>query len=131
MPHSPRRRAQLEPIAALAAVLAVTTVLGIYAGVFTATTAQPSSAAPIEPTLQRVVHTLSNGGVVDPARLTDSVLAPVVPVQILLNVTLRTDEAQWTIGPTPPPEAARATRPVPVTVERTVTIGRIRVVVWT
>jgi len=130
MSHSSPRRGQVHPLAALVAVLAVTAVMGIYAGVFAETVpaTTPASAAP--ETLTRTVASVSTGGVVTPPRLTAATIAVIAPPTLSVNVTLRTTDTVWRVGPTPPPTAATAAQPVPVRTGDRVRPGRLRVEVW-
>jgi hypothetical protein len=128
MPHS-RARGQVEPLAALAAVLAVTAALTLYAGTLANAVSTTSDRAIAETTLQRVTATLESAGVIDPSRL--RVGHTTVPDGWDANLTLRANGTEWTRGPTPPSNADRATSHVsvrlsPMTIQR----GELRVVVW-
>lgn len=122
-------RAQVEPLAALAAVFAVCVGLALYAGVLSSVTPE-SSRDLAEPTLDRVHDRLSTGGVAVPDRL-DSARAG-GPEGYDLNLSLTADDDQWTVGPTPPPSAGdSASRSTGVRVAPgRVHPGRLRVVVW-
>lgn len=130
MSHSSPHNAQVEPLAALAAVLAVTAVFGIATGVFADSLPDRSESPPTETTLSRVVHTLSAGSVLEPQRLDPRRLAGTTPPGYRYHVTIRAGDRSWTIGPTPPSTAATAAEPVPVRVDDRVLPGRIRVVIW-
>lgn len=118
-------RGQTEPLAALVALLAVVAAVGAYATVYERTLPDPTAPTP-DPTLGRVAHTLTAGGVVHPSRLarTDA------PHGASLRVELRAANHTWRRGPTPPADAPAAARPVPVRVDGRVVLGRLRVVVW-
>lgn len=122
-------RAQVEPLAALAAVFAICVGLALYAGVLSSVT--PGTGRELaDPTLDRVHDRLSTGGVAVPERL-DAAQA-VGPDGYDLNVSLAADDRQWGVGPTPPPGAAdTASRSTGVRVTPgRVAPGRLRVVVW-
>jgi hypothetical protein len=122
-------RAQVEPLAALAAVFAVCVGLTLYAGVLSSVT--PGTSRDLaEPTLDRVHDRLSTGGVGVPARLDTAAHAG--PDGYDLNVSLTADDRRWTLGPSPPPGVAdTASRSTGVRVAAgRVRPGRLRVVVW-
>ncbi|MFB6103479.1 MAG: hypothetical protein ABEJ57_00140 [Halobacteriaceae archaeon] len=130
MSHSSPHRGQLHPLAALIAVIAVTTVLGLYAGVFADTIPNTPVRSPAPETLTRIVATTSTGGVLTPASLTPATIAGVTPPTLSVNVTLRTADQAWYVGPRPPRPAATAAIPVPVRTDTAIVPGRLRVVVW-
>lgn len=123
------RRAQVEPLAALAAVFAVCVGLALYAGVLSSVTPETSRDL-AGPTLDRVHDRLSTGGVGVPARL--DAAADAGPEGYDLNVSLAADDRRWTLGPNPPPGVDdTASRPTGVRVAAgRVHSGRLRVVVW-
>lgn len=122
-------RAQVEPLAALAAVFAVCVGLALYGGVLSSVIPETSRDL-AEPTLDRVHDRVSTGGVTVPERL-DSAQA-VGPEGYELNLSVMADDRRWVVGPTPPASAddtaSRATgvRVIPGRVDP----GRLRVVVW-
>ena len=122
-------RAQVEPLAALAAVFAVCVGLALYAGVLSSVT--PGTSRDLaDPTLDRAHDRLSTGGVAVPERL-DAAQA-VGPDGYGLNASLSADDRQWGVGPTPPPgvtDTASRSAGVRVAPGRVVP-GRLRVVVW-
>jgi hypothetical protein len=124
-------RAQVEPLAALAAVFAVTIGFGIYTGALGAAMPAPDETAPTRSALDAVAGAASDDtGVVTPDRLGTALDA--APGEHRVNATLTTAERRWTAGPpTPASSADRATRRVAVatTPDRT-RVGRLRVVLW-
>ncbi|MFC7134142.1 MULTISPECIES: DUF7285 family protein [Salinibaculum] len=122
-------RGQVEPLAALAAVLAVSAGLVIYADTLEeAVTPAPERETP-EVILDGVERTLEEAGVVDPARLESAMAA--LPSGWHGNLTLRAGGKQWSRGPTPPSDADRATARVSVRIAPAkVRPGQLRVVVW-
>lgn len=130
MPHSSPHKAQVEPVAALAAVLALTAVMGIATGVVGDAIPDRTESPPTDVTLTRIVQTLSSGSVLDPLRLTDDLLGIVAPHGYTLHVTIRVDDRIFTAGPSPPSDAPTSTRSVPVRLDRGVAPGRIQVVLW-
>jgi hypothetical protein len=122
-------RAQVEPLAALAAVFAVCVGLALYAGVLSSVTPETSRDL-AEPTLDRVHDHVSTGGVTVPGRL-DAATA-VGPEGYDLNLSVTADDRRWSVGPTPPASAAdTASRSAGVrTTPGRVEPGRLRVVVW-
>jgi hypothetical protein len=122
-------RAQTEPLAALAAVLAVTAGLTIYAGTLDRAVSPASDRRIAETTLQRVTTTIESTGVTEPSRLTAADDA--IPDGWHGNVTLRTDDRRWANGPRPPSDSDSATRRLSVRVSpMEIRPGRLRVVVW-
>jgi len=122
-------RAAVEPLAALAAVLAVGIGLSLYAGALSDAAPGPSDDRVAETTLHRIHAELADYGVVTPSAVEG--VPDAGPGGYAVNVTLSTDGRTWRAGPEPPASAARATRRVPVR-ERPwrVTAGRLTVVVW-
>lgn len=116
---------QTEPLAALVAVAAVCLALSLYAGLVTERL--PRTSGPdAEPVLERIVDDIAPDGVAAPVRL-DAIEESATRH----NVSLAIANDSWTVGPTPPPDANTARRPVPV--ERApgrVLAGRLRVSVW-
>ncbi|MFC6988060.1 hypothetical protein ACFQJD_03745 [Haloplanus sp. GCM10025708] len=128
MSRSSARRAQVEPTAALAAVLVVCAGVGLYADVLHG--AMPESDREIAPpTLARVYDTVAPDGVVAPSRLADGHDAG--PAGYRRNLSVRAGGEQWGVGPTPPPTAEGASRLVSVRLgPARVVPGRLRVEVW-
>lgn len=122
-------RGQVEPLAVLAAVFAVSAGLALYAGTLDdAIPSQPESETP-ELVLDAVHRSLESTGVTDPGRLDRATEA--VPDGWHANVTLAAGGEQYQRGPTPPEAADRATRRVSVRVApHRVSPGQLRVVVW-
>lgn len=112
-------RAAVEPIAALVAVLAVGTALGLYVGALD--DAAPNRERPTaEETLDRVEPTVTTGGVVEPERLRG-----VGEFQFAVTVTIEADGEAWTVRSgedAPTAEVGRRTDAVRVA-ERPVTVG--------
>ncbi|MDS0281148.1 DUF7285 family protein [Haloarcula onubensis] len=122
-------RAATEPLAALVAVVAVSAGLALYAGALDEGLAAATGERDVAgPTADAVERRLTTGGVVDPARVSDSLSA--IPSGYEGNVTLRA-ERQWSAGPTPPASADTDERTVSVALgPATVRRGRLRVAVW-
>lgn len=126
-------RGQVEPLAALAAVFAVTIGFGLYAGTLQAAVPEPS-ATDLSPTvLDAVAGAASHPtGVVVPARLSDALAA--APDDTSVNATLTAARRRWHAGPPVPVNATdRAGRRVSVetgTATSRIALGRLRVVVW-
>lgn len=128
MSRSSARRGQTEPLAALAAVFAVGIAVSLYAGAVPDLVERPDGAA--ETTLSRVYRNATTAGVVVPGDLPDARSAG--PPGKNVNVTLTAGPVELASGPTRPPDAANATRPVGVRVEEgDVEPGRLSVGVWT
>jgi hypothetical protein len=129
MSRSSARRAQVEPVPALVAVLVLSLALGAYASVRAGVLPAGSSGAPAGPVLADAADAATPDGtaVVLPDRLT----AAVTPAGYEASVTLEAAEEEWRAGPEPPDGAATASRRVPVRVapDRVVP-GRLRVEVW-
>lgn len=123
------RRGQAEPLAALAALLAVCLGVSLYAGV-AVDAVQPEERSTAEPALERAAAEVVEGGAVDPRHLSEG--AEAAPEGHQLRITVRTAEESWQIGPTAPENAAVAKRPVGVRVAPgTVRPGTLVVEVWT
>lgn len=130
MSRSSARRGLIEPLPALAAVLAVGLALGLYADAMA--TAEPEQSAPgtAEATLQSVHDAVREDAAALPRRVPRGV--DVGPAGYDVNVTLAAGGRQWRAGPVPPERAAGARRRTPVRLDRwTVGPGWLRVVVWT
>lgn len=122
-------RAATEPLAALVAVFAVSTGLALYAGVLDDSLAEATGERNVAgPTADAVERNLTTAGVVDPARVNDSLDA--IPSGYEGNVTLRAEQ-RYTVGPTPPADADTDHRTVSVALgPATVRRGTLRVSVW-
>jgi len=122
-------RAATEPLAALVAVVAVSTGLALYAGVLEDSIDRATGERDVAgPTADAVERRLTSGGIVDPDRVSGALSA--VPAGYEGNVTL-TAERRWTVGPSPPPSADTDERTVSVALgPATVRRGRLRVAVW-
>lgn len=124
---------QVEPTAALAAVLAVCVGLSVYGGVVENVVSpevirsDPHTTA--RQTADAVADAARSSGVVIPGRLNDALDAG--PSGGAVNATLRTAERQWAAGPTPPDRATSARTRVSVRVgPADVVPATLRVVVW-
>ncbi|MEF8784364.1 MAG: hypothetical protein V5A45_00410 [Haloarculaceae archaeon] len=122
-------RGQVEPLAALAAVLAVSAGLVVYAETLDDTVpGQPDDETPTA-ILDSVHRSLQTTGVSTPSRL-DTAMAP-VPEGWQANVTLTAGGERWQRGPSPPESADRVTRRVSVRLApQRIEPGQLRVVVW-
>ena len=122
-------RAATEPLAALVAVVAVSTGLALYAGVLDGALASATGDRNVAaPAADAVERNLTSAGVVDPSRVNESV--DVVPDQYEVNVTLRAEQ-RWTAGPTPPARADTDRRTVSIALgPATVRRGILEVRVW-
>ncbi|MFB6205036.1 MAG: hypothetical protein ABEJ05_00705 [Haloglomus sp.] len=121
----------MEPLAALAAVFAVTLGLGLYVGALHGVVPEPTASVLAPMALDAVAGAASGPtGVVDPERLSSAVANG--PDGHRLNLTLAASERRWRVGPSPPTAASdRAARRVAVAVsEARTAVGRLRVVVW-
>lgn len=123
-------RAQVEPLAALAAVFAVAVGLALYAGALDATLPLLTSDREVAPTAaDRLTSEASSFGAVDP-QLTGPV-EDARPTGYELNATLTTTEGTWTSGPTKPPTTECDRRVVSVRVAPgRVRPGRLEVCAW-
>lgn len=125
------RRGQVEPLAALAAVFAVTVALGLYAGALQSASPPVAEPDPAPPALDAVAGAASDAtGVLDPGRLAPALGA--APDDRRVNATLTADGRQWRVGPpTPATVSGRAGRRVAVaTAPNRTAVGRLRVIVW-
>lgn len=131
-PRTRRSRAQVEPLAALAALFAVCVGLSLYTLVLVDASA-PADRDLAGPTLTAVEDAVSHRGVVLPTRLDQAV--DHAPSGYSLNVTLATDDRRWTVGPSPSSSDAidgdRASRVVSVRLgPGRIRVGTLHVVVW-
>lgn len=122
-------RAQVEPLAALAALFAVSVGLSLY-GVVLVDAGHPTDRNLAEPTLDAVDDAVTAGAVTRPARLDQA--SDQAPTGARLNVTLSTETDRWTVGPAPShPRVDRATKRVSVRLgPGRIRVGSLRVVVW-
>jgi len=131
MGRSRARRAQVEPLAALAAVLAVTVGLALYAGALDEAVPRDREPRRSPSAVDAVRDAASDPtGVVHPDRLSRA-LDGAAPPGRRANATLVAAGHRWTAGPAVPPGATdRATRRVGVRTADGVALGSLRVVVW-
>lgn len=127
-------RGQVEPTAALVALLAVCVGVSTYAATLEGA-GYGSDRDVADPTLDRVVDRLAAGGVADPTRRRRARHAG--PAGYRLNVTVAAAGRRWHAGPTPPAGANErhgidtASRPLGVRLAPgRVRPGRVRVEVW-
>jgi len=127
--RSSAREAQVEPLAALAAVSVVALALAAYAGAFEASLPGPSERNVAEDAADRVERAVTVGAVARPARLTGATLRHAGPEGYHVNATLATDERTHSAGPAAPASADTAKRRVSVRADAVVP-GRLEVRVW-
>lgn len=127
MPPSSARRAQVEPLAALAAVVALGAGLALYGGALDAAVPTPESSV-ADATLERVLAGLRTGAVVVPGRVGAALDAP---KGHRVRVTVRAANESYSAGPPAPPDAESRARAVPVRVGTgRAAPGRVHVEVW-
>lgn len=123
-----RDRGQVEPLAALAALFAVTVGLSTYALVLTDTSASTDRDV-ARPALAAVHDQSTVQGTVRPGRLGRALDHG--PAGTRLNVSLTTSERRWAVGPPASAHGDRASRRVSVRLgPGRVRVGSLRVVVW-
>ncbi|MEF8813060.1 MAG: hypothetical protein V5A55_04500 [Halovenus sp.] len=123
-------RGQVEPLAAIAAVLAVGAGLALYAGAVDDVFEADSDRETADIALDRGIDALSETGIVVPETINRT--RDIGPAGWHLNVTVRAQGVNRSVGPTPPPRAERASERVGVRAgPGVVNPGRVRVVVWT
>lgn len=129
MSRSSARRAQVEPTAALVAVLAVGAGLSLYAGVLGDVSGlEEAGVAPTA--VDSIRDAASTAGVLAPGRLPDAVRRA-TPRGRRLNATLAAGGRRWTAGPPRPDADDRATVRTSVRLSPgRVRPGELRVVVW-
>lgn len=130
MSRSSARRGQVEPAAALVAVLAVGAGLSLYAGVLAdVPDGTTRDVAPL--TADRVRDTASTAGVLDPSRLNTAV-EHASPRGSTLNATLAAGGERWSAGPPVPEDvtARSASRASVRLAPGRVRAGQLRVIVW-
>lgn len=124
-------RGQVEPTAALVALLAVCVAVSTYATAL-AGAGYETDRNVAAPTLDRVVDRVAAGSVADPARRERAQRAG--PAGYRLNVTLAAAGERWHAGPTPPGRLAdtdTASRAIGVRLAPgRIRPGRVRVEVW-
>jgi hypothetical protein len=103
-------RAQVEPLAALAAVFAVTVGLAIYAGAVDGVLEGSDRDVSAE-VLDHAVREAGPPGLVTVEGFEH---LSVAPAGWQANLTLRTSRGRYTVGPTPPERSQRASRTVAV-----------------
>lgn len=131
MSRSSDRRAQVEPLAALATVFVLGSALTVYAVGLESVlpTAEQRDRDLAAAAIERVTDRVVRGGLADPDRLTAN--GSLQQAGYHVRATLRAGNETWTAGPTAPPTADAATRRV--SVRRwpgRVDPGVLRVEVW-
>lgn len=124
----PRERAQTEPLAALAALFAVGIGLSLFVG---AADVVPSATdrSVADPALDRVDDRLLRDGVVDPVALQHP--GSIAPDGYEARIAVLVGGRERAVGPEPPVDADRASRPVTVRVAPgDLRPGRLVVEVW-
>lgn len=123
-------RGQVEPLAALAAVLAVAVGLSLYVGVLDTTLPELTTDRRMAVTAadRLVTEATSFGAIATPL---DEPAEAARPTGHELNATLRSDGRTWTAGSPRPPSADCVTRRVTVGVAPgRVRPGRLEVCTW-
>lgn len=121
-------RGQVEPLAALAALFAVTVGLSTYALVL-ADTSAPTDRDVARPALAAVHDQVTVQGAAHPTRLGRALDHG--PAGTRLNVSLTTSDERWAVGPESAVHGDRASRRVSVRLgPGRVRAGSLRVVVW-
>jgi len=134
MSRSSAHRGQVEPLAALVALVAVGAGLSLYAVALADARADRDGSDPtVETVADRTLERVAPAGVARPGRTSE--LPSVAPSGYRLNATLTSGDDRWTVGPSAPaagsPTASRATRPTSVRVAPgRVRAGTLRVVIW-
>ena len=125
-------RGQVEPVAALAVLLAVSSAVSAYAVALDDVGAERRDERELAgPTLDRVTDVLVTGGIADPTRTARAHRAG--PDGYRVNVTVAAAGRRWHVGGTPSPGATTdaASRSVGVRLgPGRVRPGRVRVEVW-
>jgi hypothetical protein len=120
----------VEPVAAVVAVLALCLALAAYGAVSAGVLPDTAKSAPVDQVLDDAVDAATTPGsvVVSPTRLTGTV----APTGYEASLRLAAGEHSWRAGASDsPPEAASASRQVPVRVDPgQVRPGRLTVAVW-
>ena len=125
------RRGQIEPLAAIAAVVLVGAGLAVYAGVLGDVAVDGGGdRAVAETALDSVARTVECSGVVEPDQL--GAVGDRGPAGYTLNATLETPGRRWHVGPVATGSATNASERVSVHVDTgRVRPGRLVVRVWT
>lgn len=119
-------RGYVEPLAALAAVFAVTVGLAVYVGALDRPL-RPTDRPVAETVLDELTTEAGTMGVVD----VEAFASASPPAGWHANVTLATRDGRLSRGPIPPADADRATRRVSVRLAPgTIRPGRLTVVAW-
>ena len=130
MRHSSAREGQVEPFAALAAVVVVAFALAAYAGAFESAVPSPLERTVADPAADQVERAVTVGGVVDPDRIAGVNRSG--PRGYRTNVTLDYGGNRVTTGPAAPNTTELARRHVSVGLNPGVVVpGRLEVRVWT
>ncbi|MFC7155587.1 hypothetical protein ACFQPA_08960 [Halomarina halobia] len=130
MSRSSGRRAQVEPVAALVALVALSLAVSLYAGVAVESVAPDADDGGTAATAaDRAVALVAPAGVATPADL--PAVTDAAPAGYRLNATLSAGGERWHLGPAAPSTAPHATRPVSVRLSPgRVVPGTLSVVVW-
>lgn len=129
MPRSCSRRGQVEPLAALAATVAVALGVGLAGAAAVDALPDGQDRRLAEPALDRGVEKLRAGAVAVPSQI--DAVDEAAPDGYHLNATLATETRRWSEGPPAPEDADAADRAVPVKVgPGQVVPGRLHVEVW-
>ncbi|WP_332898328.1 DUF7285 family protein [Haladaptatus sp. CMSO5] len=127
MQRSSARRAQLDPVPALIAVVVVGLGMSLYAGVVT--DFLPNHQVNPTPTLHHLSAHMQTNGVVEPGRLHR--LDSVGPAGYETNATLEAGGKRWSRGPTAPADAATARERVSIRVAPgRINLGWLTVRLW-
>lgn len=123
-------RAQVEPLAALAAVFALGVGLALYVGVLGEALPLLSTDRSMAPaTADRLLSETRAFGAVEPPL--DGAAEAARPTGQTVNATLVAGDVAWTAGPSPPDGADCAVRQVTVRVAPAeIRPGRLEVCVW-
>lgn len=122
-------RGQVEPLAALVAVMAVCAGITMYAGVAVEFTHQGEDRSVADPTLDRVSADFLTDGSIDPSEISDK--SYLAPRDHKLAITVETPQRKWDCGKSAPSTAESASKPVSVQVDRgIIETGTLTVEVW-
>lgn len=133
MSRSSDRRAQTDPLVALVAILAVVAGSGLYMATFsTLPTASPDRNW-AGPALERASATLTEGTIVDPSQLNQTLADSVVPSARAVRIVIESENRTWSTEPvTSDGDRDIAARLVPIRIgPDSIRLGRLRVAVWT
>lgn len=135
-------RGQVEPLAALAALVVLGAALTAYGAVARDALPDARDRNLAEPALTETLADARSGAVVLPGRLASAAAAAVesaAPAGFRLNASVAAGNRTWSVGPRPPAIADSAgadatdvaSRTVPARIAPgRVRVGRLRVVVW-